>query len=270
MGLLHFPWQDLYHWLLTLPWFSFFLLIAGVYIGTNLLFALAYLADGNAIANAQPGSLPDAFFFSIQTMATIGYGAMYPKTPYAHVLVAIESLVGLLGVAMATGLMFARFSRPTARVLFSRVAVITTYDGVPALMFRAANQRSNQILEARLWVTLARDEVTVEGHTMRRIYDLKLLRSHSPFFALSWTAIHPIDENSPFYGETPESLAEKDTEVLVTLTGTDETVAQPIHARHSYFVREILWNMRFVDIFSKTADGYRMINYDLLHDVTSV
>jgi inward rectifier potassium channel len=152
--------------------------------------------------------------------------------------------------------------------LFSRVAVIANYDGTPALMFRAANQRSNQIVEARLWVTVARDEVTKEGLPMRRIYDLKLLRSHSPFFALTWTAIHPIDEISPFYGETPESLLESDTEVLVTLTGTDETVAQPIHARHSYFVREILWNVRFVDIFSRTPDGERVIDYRHFHDVT--
>jgi inward rectifier potassium channel len=267
VGVQHSPWNDLYHLLLEMSWTAFFILTCGVYVITNLLFAVAYMLGGDCIANASPGSLLDHFFFSVQTMATIGYGSLYPKTVYANVLVSIEALFGLLGLALATGLMFARFSRPTARVLFSNVAVISPYDGVPTLMFRAANQRGNQILEARLWVTLARDEITPEGHTMRRIYDLRLLRSHSPFFAITWTALHPIDAHSPFYGETPESLAESETEVLVTLTGTDETVAQSIHARQSYAVRDILWGMRFVDLFSQTPEGQRVIDYRHFHDV---
>lgn len=266
-GLLHPPWRDLYHLLLRMSWGGFISLIVVSYLMGNALFALAYLAGGDCIANAQPGSFPDAFFFSVQTMATIGYGALYPQTAYANTLVAIEALVGLLGVALATGLMFARFSRPTARVVFSRVAIVTRLNRVPTLMFRAANQRGNQILEARLWVTLIREETLPEGYTMRRIYDLNLTRSHTPFFALSWSAMHPIDPDSPLYGETPGSLAASNAEILVTLTGTDETVSQSIHARQSYPVQNILWNYRFVDIFHRSPDGRQYINYALFHEV---
>jgi inward rectifier potassium channel len=151
---------DLYHCLLTLSWPRFFILICLSYIVTNSLFALAYLAGGDCIANARPGSFKDAFYFSVQTMATIGYGSMYPRTDYANTIVAIQALFGLWGVAMITGLAFARFSRPTARVIFSRVAVIAPFNGVSTLMYRTANQRSNQILEAQQRATLIRDEVT--------------------------------------------------------------------------------------------------------------
>ncbi len=267
LGETHSPWRDGYHQLLTMSWFQFFGLILGLYIITNLLFALAYLIGGDNITNARPGSLVDTFFFSVQTLATIGYGAMYPKTFYANVLVAIEALGGLLVVAMATGLMFARFSRPSARLLFSKAAVIVPYDGVPTLMFRAANERGNQILEARIWITLIREEKTVEGHTMRRIRDMKLIRSQSPFFILTWTAMHPIDEDSPLYGETPESLMESDAEILVTLTGIDETVAQPVHARYLYPVRGLYWNHQLADVFLVLPSGDRAIDYTRFHDV---
>lgn len=264
------PWKDLYHRLLIMPWLHFLGLVACLYVVTNMFFAVAYLVGEENIANARPGSLMDAFSFSIQTMATIGYGAMYPKTLYAHILVAIEAFVGLLGVAMATGLMFARFSRPTARVVLSQNAVILPYNGVPTLMFRAANKRGNQILEARLWVTLLRDETTVEGHTMRRIYDMKLTRSHSPFFVLTWTAMHPIDEESPLYGETPESLANSDAEIMIALTGIDETVAQTVHTRYTYAVRNILWNFKFTDVISTLPTGQRVIDYANFHDVEAL
>jgi len=193
---------------------------------------------------------------------------MYPKTDYANVLVTIEALVGLMGLAMGTGLMFARFSRPTARVLFSGVAIIAPLNGVPTLMFRAANERRNQILEAQMGVSLLRNEVTAEGESMRRFYDLKLLRSQTRNFSLTWTVMHQIDESSPLYGETPESLAETETDIVITLTGLDETVSQTVHARHYYMTEEILWNMRFVDILSRKPDGRRMIDYTRFHDVT--
>jgi inward rectifier potassium channel len=253
--------------LLTLDWPQFFLLTAICYIVTNALFALLYLAGGDCIKNARPGSFLDAFFFSVQTMATIGYGAMYPSTDYANLLVTLEALIGLLGVAMATGLMFARFSRPTARVLFSRVAVITPHNGLPTLMLRVANERRNQILEAQIGLSLLRDEVTTEGLFIRRFYDLKLLRSQTRTFALSWVVMHVIDENSPLYGATPESLKEVQTDIVVTLMGIDETVSQTVHARHYYMTDEILWNMRFVDIFSKKPDGRRILDFNHFHDV---
>ena len=192
---------------------------------------------------------------------------MYPTTTYAHSLVAIESLVGLLGVAMATGLMFARFSRPTARTLFSRVAAIAPYNGKPTFMFRVANQRRNQILEANLGVVVVQSEVTEEGQFMRRIRDLKLVRNQTPIFALSWTAMHPIDENSPLWGATPESLAEKAVEIVVTLTGLDETFSQTVHARHSYIASEVIWDRQFVDLFSQRPNGQYVIDYHHFHDV---
>ncbi len=230
-------WRDPYHLLLTIPWPSFLGLIALSYLATNALFALAYLAGGG-IENARPGSFLDAFFFSVQTVAGIGYGEMYPRTAFANAVVTIEAMVGLVGVAVLTGLAFARFSRPTARVLFSRVAVITSYEGVPTLMFRAANQRRNQILEAQLRVYLMRDEISPEGQFMRRFYDLKLLRDRTPSFTLSWTAMHPIDQSSPLYGFTAESLIGARTSIIVSLSGIDQTVAQDIHDRHTYTAQE--------------------------------
>jgi Inward rectifier potassium channel. len=262
---LHFP--DLYHWLLTLSWPGFFTLISLLYLITNSLFALAYLAGGDCIANARPGSFQDAFYFSVQTMATIGYGAMYPRTDYANIIVAIQALFGLWGVAMITGLAFARFSKPTARVIFSRVAVIAPFNGVPTLMYRTANQRFNQILEAQQRATLIRDEVTIEGEVMRRFYDLELLRSQSPIFALTWTVMHPIDENSPLYKLTAKDLVEQQAEIVITLTGIDETVSQTIHARHSFVASEILWDLRFVDIISRTPAGKRVVDYTRFHEV---
>lgn len=267
MGAWYSYWRDPYHLLLTIPWSGFLTLIALGYVAANAVFALLYLAGGNGIENAQPDNFLDAFFFSVQTMASIGYGAMYPRTAYANVLVAIEALVGLLGLAMATGLMFARFSRPTARVLFSRVAVIAPYDSVPTLMFRAANQRRNQIPEAQLRIGLVRDEVNAEGQFMRRFYDLKLVRSQNPIFVLTWTAMHQIDELSPLYGATPELLAATETALVVTLTGIDETVSQTIHARHTFGAQDILWSKRFVDILLRTPNGQRYIDYSRFHDV---
>ncbi len=265
---LHFA--DLYHRLLTLSWPQFFLLICLSYVLTNSLFALAYLAGGDCIANARPGSFKDAFYFSVQTMATIGYGAMYPRTEYANTIVAIEAFLGLWGVAMVTGLAFSRFSRPTARVIFSRVATIAPFNGVLTLMYRTGNQRFNQILEAQQRATLIRDEVTSEGEFMRRFYDLQLVRSQSPIFALTWTVMHAIDESSPLYQVTAKELIECQAEIVITLTGIDETVSQTIHARHSFVASEIMWNMRFVDIIFKTPDGGRGVDYTLFHDVQPI
>ncbi|MBD0261160.1 MAG: ATP-sensitive inward rectifier potassium channel 10 [Tolypothrix sp. Co-bin9] len=267
MNTWHSYWRDPYHLLLVLPWYSFLLLIAVVYVATNGIFALAYLAGGDCVENARPGSFLDMFFFSVQTLASIGYGAMYPKTTYCNFVVTIEAMAGLVGIAVMTGLAFARFSRPTARVMFSRVAIITPHEGMPTLIFRTANQRGNQILEAQMQVYLIRDEVTAEQQFIRRIYDLQLIRNHSPSFTLSWLGMHVIDESSPLYGISPESLIESNSTVTVLLTGIDETIAQSVHARHDYTGREILWNYRFVDVIYRTPEGHRYIDYNFFHDV---
>jgi len=270
IGAAEVRWGDPYHLLLTISWLQFLALTSVVYIAANALFALLYLLGGDGIANADPGSFSDAFFFSVQTMASIGYGAMYPITPWADMLVTIEALTGLLGLAMATGLMFARFARPTARVLFSNNAIITVQDGLPTLMFRAANQRHNQVIEAQVRMTLVRNVTTSEGEYMRRFYDMKLVRSQTPVFMLTWTVMHPIDADSPLYGLNMDDLAEIEAEIVVTLTGLDETFAQTIHARHSYISSEILWNVRFADIISRLPDGRRAVDYRHFHEVRPI
>ena len=260
---------DLYHKLLTISWPRFLGYIGLAFLAINFLFAMAYLAGGDGIENAQPGSFMDAFSFSVQTLATIGYGAMYPKSAYAHLLVTIEVWLGMLTTAMATGLMFARFSRPTARVLFSRVAVICPYQGVPTLMFRVANQRSSWIVEAQVRVSLLLPrEITTEGHSMRRLCDLKLIRTQTPVMALTWSVMHPIDEASPLYGISAETLAQWDSQIIVTLIGLDDTLSQTIHTRYTYTPDCIVWNMRLVDVVTIAPDRTRQVDFAQFHDVT--
>ncbi len=261
---------DFYHRLLTTPWWMLFLVVVAAYVVFNLVFATLFVLQDGAIANARPHSFGDAFFFSVQTMATIGYGEMHPATVYANTLVAVEVLLGMTGLAMASGLVFARFSRPTARVMFSKVVVVTIHDGVPSLMFRAANQRRNQILEAQVSVMLLRDEISGEGVEMRRFHDMAVSRPRTPAFALSWTVIHPIDEASPLAGESRESLLRAHAQILVGIVGVDETFAQTVYARHSYDARDIRWNHRFADILGRAEDGHRQIDYRRFHDTIEV
>jgi inward rectifier potassium channel len=245
---------DVYHHLLTSSWLALLLQIAGAFAVANALFALGYLLDGG-IANARPGSFADVFFFSVETMATIGYGQMSPVTFIAHVLMSIEALTGLIGLALVTGMIFAKFSRPTARVRFSRVAVISKRDGVPSLMFRMANVRANQIVEAQIHVVLARQEFTVEGEEVRRFHDLSLSRHRNAIFGFSWTAIHPIDIDSPLFGATPESLMNARASLIVSLTGIDETFSQTVYARYSYSTADFVWGARLADISTHTPKG---------------
>jgi inward rectifier potassium channel len=236
-----------------------------LFVTTNMIFALLYLADRGGIAHARPGSFSDAFFFSVDTLAA-GGGDKAPQTLYAECLVAAESFVGILIIALFAGIMFARFSRPVARVVFSRVAVVAPFDGVPTLMFRAANQRGNSILDASVSVSLARQYTTQEGVVMRRFEELKLLRSSNPLFALSWTVLHPINKESPLHGLSPEEMAALEIELVVMLSGMDETIADHIYARHAYWHDEILWDRRFVDVISVAPSGYRMVDLTRFHD----
>jgi inward rectifier potassium channel len=261
------PWfGDLYHFTLQIPWSCFLVGGVAIYLAANAGFALLYLLEPGTIGNARPGSFADAFFFSVQTMATIGYGQLVPATLYANLVVTVETAFGLLFLAMATGLVFARFSRPTARILFSRVAVIGPHNGQPTLSFRAANQRRNQILQAEVAVTLLRDEETAEGVMLRRFYELKLTRYRSPVLAMTFTVMHEIDRDSPLHGASAASLEADNAELVVTATGIDETIAQRVHARTSYLPDEILWGHRFVDVIGWTEDGRRVIDYRRFHD----
>jgi inward rectifier potassium channel len=181
--------------------------------------------------------------------------------------VTMEALVGLLGLALVTGLVFAKFSRPTARVLFSRNAVITTFDGVPSLLFRMANERGNQIAEAQAHLVLLRTERTPEGEEVRRVHDLRLRRGQSAFFAFTWLVVHPITPDSPLFGETAATMQERDLDLVASVTGLDETLSQSVHARHSWSVEQILWRHRFVDVLVTLPDGRRAIDYRKFHEV---
>ncbi|MGH7008116.1 MAG: ion channel [Stellaceae bacterium] len=257
---------DIYHSLLTVSWRGFFALLSVAYMLFNFAFALLYFAQEGGIANAKPGSFADAFFFSVQTMATIGYGDMHPATFYVNAVVTVEVLLGMTGFALATGLIFARFSRPTARVMFSDVAVVSQYDGVQTLMFRAANQRRNRILEASASLMLVRNEITAEGQVMRRFYDLKAARHHNPTFVLTWTVMHPIDETSPLYKSSDQTLRAQEAEIIASISGLDESFAQTIYARKSYRPDNIRWGWRLSDIIGRTSDGRLTVDYEHFHD----
>jgi inward rectifier potassium channel len=256
---------DFYHAVLTSSWPVFIVQLGLLFVAVNVIFALLYLADAGGISNAAPGNFTDAFFFSVQTLGA-GGGDMAPKDFYTDVLVAVESFFGILTIAVFAGLMFARFSRPVARVVFSKIAVVSLFDGVPTLMFRAANQRGNSILDASVTVSLARQYVTLEGLEMRRFQELKLLRSYNPLFALSWTVMHPIDEASPLYNLTPEQMAAQEMEIVVMLSGMDETIADHIFTRHAYWHDEIEWQKRFADVISIAPTGHRVLDLAHFHE----
>jgi inward rectifier potassium channel len=256
-------WKDVYHFILTVPWSLFFLMMAAVYVIINATFAGLYLLSPNGILHEHRDSFLDAYFFSVQTFGSIGYGFLAPSSKYVNFMVSVESFISLMYAAIATGLLFARFSRPFARVIFSNVAVVVPFEGVPTLMFRAANQRANQILDAMATVSLARQVTTKEGITMRRFEELRLVRPRSPLFSLSWTIMHRIDETSPLYGATIDTFYDRGMEIIVLLSGMDETLAQIIYARQAYTADDILFDRRFVDVLHFGASG--RMEVDLRH-----
>jgi inward rectifier potassium channel len=258
-------WTDVYHVVLTAPWSLFFLGLLALFALLNIFFASFYVLDPHGISHARPGSFWDAYLFSVQTIASVN-SEMIAESTYVNIVVSFEAFFGILYMATVTGVMFARFSRPYARVLFSKVAVIAPFDGVPTLMFRAANQRGNQIFDASATVSLARQATTLEGVTMRRFEELKVERSRSLLFALSWTIMHKIDEKSPLYGATMDQLYDMQFEILILLSGTDDTLADVIYARHSYTPDEILMGHRFVDVLSIAPNGRRVVDLNRFHD----
>jgi len=267
LGVWRSYWRDPYYLMLTVPWQIFLLITISLYGLANAACALLFLAGGEGtILNAQPGSFADAFFFSVQTSASIGYGAMSPGNAYGHLLVSLIAITSLIGIAVLTGLAYARFSRPTAQVLFSRSVVVAPFKGTPTLMFRAANERRNQILEAQMRLYLTMDEYS-DGRMMRRFYELGLLRDRNPSFFLTWTALHPIDENSPLYGLSHADLIRSSAAILVSLSGIDQTVAQSIHTRHTYYAADFMWNRQFKDIIHQLENGDRYIEFEHFHDM---
>ena len=258
-------WTDVYHAVLRAPWWAFFLGLAAFFGAINVVFALLYLSDPNGLAHVRHGNFWDAFLFSVQTIGSINYTVFVPQTIYANVIVSIEAFCGILTIALFTGIILARFSRPYARVVFSNVAIIAPFDGVPTLMFRAANQRGNQILDASITISVARQQTTKEGITMRRFEELKPVRERTSLFALSWTVMHRIDEQSPLFGITPDSCYDNQLEIIALLNGMDETLADRIYARHSYTPDELVWDRRFVDVISM-VNGRRVVDLRRFHD----
>ena len=254
------PFADLYHHLLTSSWPMLLLQISVAFFAINALFAVGYYLDGG-IANARPGSFGDVFFFSVETMATIGYGRMAPVTLLAHILMSFEALIGMIGLAVTTGLIFAKFSRPSARVRFSHYGVISPRDGVLSLMFRMANERESQIVEAQAHVLLARNEVTAEGESVWRFHDLELSRYRNSTFRHSWTVVHPIRPGSPLHGASEESLKAARAEIVVAVTGIDGAFMQTVYARHTYDAPDIIWGARLVDVMIRTPEDDFLIDY---------
>ncbi len=266
IGARRHPFRDAYHGFLRMPWSAALGLIVATYLVVNAIFAIAYMLSGG-VSGVRPGDFADAFFFSAQTLGTIGYGAMYPTSAVANALMVAESVCGLLITALATGLVFAKFSRTTPRIQFARSAVVGPWNGKPTLMLRAGNERGNQIVEALVRVSMVRTEHTAEGVTFYKMVDVPLVRERSPFFTRSWNMMHVIDEKSPLFGKTPQALVDEEVELIVSLVGTDDTSLQPIHARHSYDAKDIVWGARHADVLSEEPDGTMTLDLRKFHDV---
>lgn len=256
--------RDLYHFFLRAPWWVDLGILSTVFVLANLIFALGYHYTGG-VYNAH-GYL-DEFFYSVETMGTIGYGEMYPTTRGAHAIVTVEALAQIFLIAVTTGLVFAKFAIPRARVQFAKHPTIGPYDGVPMLQFRIGNERDSRLLEAVIRVVVIRTEVNREGVTLYRMYDLKLERDRSPALARSWTVLHKIDRASLLWGATPESLEKQEVEFVLTLSGTDELSVQQLHAQTRYEAKDIRWGARHADMLSERPDGKLRLDMRRFHEI---
>lgn len=274
-GLGYFESMSLYHTVLTMSWPRFLGLITLFYFAINIAFGAAFWACGPEALNgpgaaAAGGALMRAVFFSVQTFGTIGYGQVGPIGLVPNLLVTLESLTGLISLALITGILFARFARPTAAILFSRAALIAPYRDHSAFEFRIANRRSNQLIDLHARVLFSRLRIREGGRRMREFVELTLERPSVVFFPLAWTIVHSIDEGSPLHGITREQMTAEEAEFLVLLEGTDETFATRVHARTSYKPAELVWNVRFSDVFDRSGpDDGLSIDIGRLHDFES-
>ena len=266
LGLNQGFWGDLYHRSMDVSWPVFFGSAAALFIALNAVFGFLYSLGHDPIANAAQNGPLAYFYFSIETLATVGYGDMHPQTNYGHLIATIEIFTGMSFLAVMTGLIFARFSRPRARFIFANNAVIAHHEGQQTLIIRVANARHNAIsrANARLWII--RVERTKEGEQLRRFYELKLDRNDHPIFALSWNLFHFIDKDSPLYGLTASDLAEADALLVLNVSGNDDSSAQQLHARRVYSWRDIRWHHRYKDITSVSPQGRVLLDYTKFHD----
>jgi inward rectifier potassium channel len=253
--------RDLFHHFMTIGWPRLFATLAAFFLSFDLLFGLLYHLAPGCIANLNPPGFAGAFFFSVETFATVGYGDMHPQTLYGHLVAMVEIFAGLMSLALITGIMFARFSRPRARFLFTRNAVVRPIDGKTTFVVRAANERQNIVQDASAQLRLLYDDTTLEGMGIRRIVDLPLVRSQHPSFALGWTLMHVIDDASPLCSETAQSLREKDASIILSVSGTDDTTGQVLSARTEYTSEDIHWNAAFPDLLVEAEDGTLNVDY---------
>jgi inward rectifier potassium channel len=259
------PFRDYHHRFLRAPWWLALSAIVAVFLALNAVFAGLYLLTGG-IRDARPGSFADAFYFSVQTMGTIGYGDMYPVSQVANWLVVCEAVVSLILTAVATGLIFSKFSQLQARIAFTNTIAVTPMDGVPTMMFRLGNERGNQIVEALLHVVMIRTVHTQEGMLLYKMFDLNLVRERSQAFTRSWTAMHTITKESPLYGMTEAQLNSEEIEFVVSVIGTDDTSLQAVHAQRHYTHKDVVWGARHADILTEHADGTLTLDLTKFHD----
>lgn len=265
-----FDLRDTYHLILTLNWPGFAGLVFGIYLVINFLFAALYLLEPHDVAEMRPGSFFDAFFFSVETLATVGYGHMYPESFYGHLIAMLEIMVGMFGLAVITGLIFVRFSRPTARIHFSKVAVITPFDRVPNLMIRVANLRHQAMAEPAFRMVLLRNSITAEGEEVRRFRSLKLEFDHLIAFPVVITVRHQIDETSPLFGMTPEDFRQQDIRIVASIVGVDTVIVAPVQSSGDYTYEQIKWNQRFVEIFDQNEEGEWTVDYARIDETEDI
>ena len=265
-----FDWRDAYQWLLGLSWPQFGAFVTAVYIVLNLIFAALYRFGENSIAGMSSDTFLESFFFSVQTLATVGYGHMYPQTLYGHLVTTIEIMSGMFLLAVMTGLIFVRFSRPTARIAFSRSIVIAPLNGRLTLMLRIGNLRQHQMVEAEFRIMFNRDEPLAEGGDFRHFYNLKLQFDRMPTFPAALTLRHVIDEQSPLYGATPESLETCRAVFIASVVGVDPVIPAAVQTQQDYIWRDIRFGERFVEIYTDHGDGRLTVDYGRLHDTESV
>jgi inward rectifier potassium channel len=256
-----FDWRDAYHLILTLSWPGFAAFLFCVYVAINFVFAILYLLGPNSIAEMSPGSFSDAFFFSVETLATVGYGHFYPVSLYGHIIATLEIMVGMFGLAVITGVIFVRFSRPTAKIHFSKGAVICPFDGVPTLMVRVANLRHQAMMEAHFTMILVRSDVTVEGEEIRRFIPLKLTFDHLIAFPAVLTLRHGIDQTSPLYGMRAEDFERFDVRIIVSIVAIDTVIPAPIESASDYNHDHIEWGRRFVEIYRENKEHQWTVDY---------
>jgi inward rectifier potassium channel len=263
-------WSDLYNSAMVVNWPTFLGAVAALFMAVNFIFAALYDMEANCVANVRPGDLPDLFFFSVETFSTTGYGDMHPLTFYGHAVATLETFVSLIATAGVTGLIFARFSRPRARLVFARHPIVARHDGVDTLIMRIANARLSFLSEANAKLWWLGPIVNAEGVRYIGFVPMKLLRAENPALALSWTLFHPIDADSPIYRKSAEELVAQEVNFVLSIAGVDENSSQAVHSRHTYAANELKWGHEFVDMFRRIENERPRVDFSKIHETREI